>query len=193
MTVVNGWLKSRRWLALSIGATATAVVVGLTTLGSHAMTAEAALGGNSTAAEKADTAARADMVPFDHTIHVGQYKMRCLACHVYARLSTTAGIPSVRRCMGCHKFVDKKKPGVKRLAALWEKHEPPRWRRVYNLPDFVYFSHRVHVAANVACTSCHGDVGSMHKVTQQQQLTMGWCLSCHTKRKASTDCLVCHK
>jgi Cytochrome c7 and related cytochrome c len=134
-----------------------------------------------------------DSVPFDHSIHAGTYRMACLSCHVDADKSTTAGLPSVRKCMGCHKFVDTQKPAVQELARLWRAEQVPRWSRVYDLPDYVYFSHRVHVGAQVACAQCHGDVASMSHVTRASSLTMGWCLDCHEQRHARLDCGACHK
>jgi len=138
-------------------------------------------------------AAQLDSVPFDHSIHAGTYRMACLSCHVDADKSTTAGLPSVRKCMGCHKFVDAEKPAVQELARLWGAEQVPRWSRVYDLPDYVYFSHRVHVGAQVACAQCHGDVASMSHVTRVSSLTMGWCLDCHQARHARLDCGACHK
>ncbi len=76
------------------------------------------------------------------------------------------------------------------------------WVRVHNLPDFVYFDHRAHVAAGVTCQKCHGPVESMERVRQFESLSMGWCVNCHREAtesgingrtvKASTDCTVCH-
>lgn len=138
-------------------------------------------------------AASTDTVPFDHSIHAGKYRMPCLSCHVDADKSTTAGLPSIRKCMGCHKFVDKQKPAVQELARLWADERVPRWTRVYALPDYVYFSHRVHVTARVDCASCHGDVASMTRVTRVSSLRMGWCLQCHEQQHAPRGCVVCHK
>lgn len=53
------------------------------------------------------------------------------------------------------------------------------WVKVHNLPDFVYFDHRPHVNAGVACQTCHGPVESMERVRQVQDLSMGWCVNCH--------------
>jgi hypothetical protein len=139
------------------------------------------------------TAAQPDSVPFDHSIHVGTYGMACLFCHTDADKSTTAGLPSIRTCMGCHKFVDKQKPAVVELARLWQDEQVPRWTRVYQLPDYVYFSHRVHVAAQVPCAQCHGDVPSMKRVTRASSLTMGWCLNCHVEKHATRECIACHE
>ena len=132
-------------------------------------------------------------VPFDHTIHAGKYGIPCLDCHAFADKSPVAGIPSGRKCMGCHKFVDKEKPAVQTLAAHVEAGEPLRWQRVFSVPDFVYFSHRMHVRANVACAECHGDVGAMKTVVQGRPFTMGRCMGCHKERNATHDCLGCHK
>ena len=63
-----------------------------------------------------------------------------------------------------------------------DAHDTPRgvqWVRVHNLPDFVFFDHSAHLAANVGCASCHGRVDQMIRVRQVQPLSMGWCLECH--------------
>jgi hypothetical protein len=80
---------------------------------------------------------------------------------------------------------------------------PVFWRRVHNLPDFVYFDHRPHVGAGVACQSCHGPVEAMERVRQHASLTMGWCVDCHRgtmiaavpggkPSHVSIDCSRCH-
>ncbi len=56
---------------------------------------------------------------------------------------------------------------------------PIAWIKVDNLPDFVYFDHRPHVNAGVACQTCHGPVETMERVRQVQDLSMGWCVNCH--------------
>lgn len=76
------------------------------------------------------------------------------------------------------------------------------WVRVHDLADFVYFDHRVHVAREVACETCHGPVQSMERIRQVSTLSMGWCIECHRANPAqpggpleehvSTDCAVCH-
>lgn len=79
---------------------------------------------------------------------------------------------------------------------------PIAWVKVHNLPDFVYFDHRPHVAVGVACQTCHGAVETMERMRQASDLTMGWCVSCHrdanrtgiggTPVRASIDCARCH-
>jgi hypothetical protein len=134
-------------------------------------------------------------VPFNHKAHAGDCKMPCLSCHVYADKSPVAGLPSGRKCMGCHKFVAKEKPAVRTLAARFKAGQPLRWERIFAVPDFVYFSHRVHLHAKekMECKDCHGDIAAMKVVRQEQPFTMGRCLECHERKKASRDCLACHK
>ncbi len=57
--------------------------------------------------------------------------------------------------------------------------EPLRWRRVYNLPGFVYFDHSVHVHKGVGCSTCHGRIDEMPFSYQAPTLLMEWCLECH--------------
>lgn len=76
------------------------------------------------------------------------------------------------------------------------------WERVHKVPEFVAFDHRPHVAAGVACQSCHGPVETMERIRQVESLSMGWCVQCHRNptavvkaggpRVAATDCAVCH-
>jgi hypothetical protein len=132
-------------------------------------------------------------VPFDHTIHAGRYGIPCLDCHVYADKSPVAGLPSGRKCMGCHKFVAKDNPRVMKLAERVAAGQPLRWLRVFAVPDFIYFSHRMHVRAKVACAECHGDIAARATIVQDRPFTMGRCLACHTDRGATRECLGCHK
>ncbi len=132
-------------------------------------------------------------VEFDHSIHAGQYQIACLFCHSAATRSPVAGVSSAARCMGCHKLTAVDRPAIQSLAALYAAGQAPTWTKVYDLPDHVYFSHRVHLRAEVACAECHGKVETMKVVERVSPLTMGWCLSCHKTKNASNDCLACHK
>jgi hypothetical protein len=144
---------------------------------------------------KAGEPAPVDEIPFSHKAHAGDCKIPCLACHVYAEKSPVAGLPSGKKCMGCHKFVAKEKPAVQVLAARVKAGQPLRWTRVFAVPDFVYFTHRAHLhfKEKIECKECHGDVAAMKVVSQDTPFTMGRCLTCHESKKAPRDCLVCHK
>ncbi|HEX7477620.1 MAG TPA: cytochrome c3 family protein [Polyangiales bacterium] len=132
-------------------------------------------------------------IPFDHSLHAGRNAIPCLACHTSADKSPVAGIPSVRRCMGCHRFVASDKQPIQALSQLFKDGQAPSWPRVYDLPDHVYFSHRMHIRAGLDCSKCHGNVAAMSKVTRVSPMKMGWCMTCHKQRGASTECITCHK
>ncbi len=80
--------------------------------------------------------------------------------------------------------------------------KPIEWIKIHNLPDFVYFDHRAHVRAGVACQRCHGAVETMERVSQVGDLRMGWCVNCHRsvnksgiggqRVHAPIDCATCH-
>jgi hypothetical protein len=132
-------------------------------------------------------------IAFNHKVHAGDNKIPCLYCHANARRSTVAGIPSVQRCMGCHKITAADKPEVKKLHAYWERKEPIHWAKVTWMPDFVYFEHWPHVRAGLDCQTCHGPVETMERMQQVTALTMDACVACHRARDVSIDCVVCHR
>ncbi len=143
--------------------------------------------------------APAQPIRFSHKVHAGDNGIGCTSCHTYAEHSPVAGIPSMARCQGCHKFVkqDPERPQmtqeIQALLARLDSGKPVDWVRVYRVPDHVFFTHERHVAKGLRCQECHGEVQTMEVVHQASPLTMGWCLDCHHRKRAPTDCWTCHK
>jgi hypothetical protein len=81
--------------------------------------------------------------------------------------------------MNCHSQVWADSPFLEPVRASFREDKPIPWRRVYDLPDFVYFDHSIHVKKGVACVVCHGRVDQMPLIWQQTTLLMEWCLECH--------------
>ena len=131
-------------------------------------------------------------IAFSHSRHVEQAGIDCQFCHAYARRGPVAGIPSVERCLGCHRAILTERPEIVKVLDYWEREAPIPWIRIHDLPDYVRFSHKAHVRGGIDCAACHGDVGRMGIAVQVESLSMGWCVDCHTSRNASRDCLVCH-
>jgi hypothetical protein len=135
-------------------------------------------------------------IAFNHEVMV-QAGISCLFCHTGAMKSPVAGMPSVERCMGCHKVIATDSPEIQKVAGYWERQEPIPWVRVNQLPRFVYFSHQVHVVVGgLNCERCHGDVGHMTVARPVVLMDMGWCLRCHEQQpnaKQLMDCVVCHQ
>ncbi|MBV6431163.1 MAG: hypothetical protein IANPNBLG_01292 [Bryobacteraceae bacterium] len=101
--------------------------------------------------------------------------MACTVCHAGAQRKEAAGFPPVSQCRVCHKDYAAAIPS----------------RRVYQLPDFVFFSHASHVKAE--CRSCHGDVWEQEKVTVFRMPKMKECVDCHKERHAPEQCNTCHE
>lgn len=138
-------------------------------------------------------------IQFPHDQHVS-LGIQCLYCHSGALRGDSAGLPTVAMCNGCHQQTKKTNPETDKLANYVKKSEPIGWVPVAILPDFVYFSHRPHIAAGINCENCHAEVGQM-TVARPQKMNMGWCLNCHSTRSRNnpalsiklTDCVTCHK
>ena len=132
-------------------------------------------------------------IEFSHAIHAGSYGIDCQFCHADARRGVFAGLPSVARCMGCHKIVAAQgNPEVQKVHEHWNRQQPIPWVRIHKLAGFVYFPHRRHVQVGLPCQTCHGPVETMQRVAQIAPLTMGWCIGCHAERRGPLDCVVCH-
>ena len=136
-------------------------------------------------------------IAFPHTIHVGQGQIDCQYCHFSAERSVAAGIPPVATCWGCHQLIlgtdERQRAEIQNVRGYWERQEPIPWVRIYKVSDHVHFPHLRHVAAEVDCATCHGEVQEMTVIEEvNQPLSMGWCVSCHMERGVSRDCAVCH-
>jgi hypothetical protein len=151
-------------------------------------------------------------IPFSHKLHAGDNKIPCLYCHNAAEKSRHATIPAVNVCMNCHTVVKTDSPLIQKVRQAYIDNKPIEWVRVHELPDYVYFPHKRHVAKGVSCQTCHGPVQDMSRVYQFAPLTMGWCMECHRGettpknvmanlypnmkdphgQAASTNCSTCH-
>src|SRR3954463_1581620 len=118
-------------------------------------------------------------IPFSHKLHAGTNKIPCAYCHSGVEKSRHATIPSLNVCMNCHSVVKTDSPYIKQVTQAYKEGKPIEWIRVHELPDYVYFPHKRHVARGVTCETCHGDVKTMERVEQHGALTMGWCMECH--------------
>ncbi len=121
----------------------------------------------------------AQPIQFDHRHHVRDDGIDCQYCHYDSERSPSAGMPDTATCMGCHAQIWKDSPQLEPVRQSFYRKEPIVWRRVHDLPDFVYFNHSIHVKRGVGCETCHGRVDNMAVVAQAESLQMGWCLDCH--------------
>jgi c(7)-type cytochrome triheme protein len=103
------------------------------------------------------------------------------------------GFPAETFCMSCHQTVNADSPHIEKVAAAAREKKAIPWVRVYRLPTFVYFSHRVHTGAGATCDTCHGPVRERDLITKEVLHDMRSCMACHAATKARNDCMACHE
>jgi hypothetical protein len=137
-------------------------------------------------------------IAFPHELHTNQLGLHCTFCHTQVDRESTAGIPSMETCYGCHQEILKNTEFLRPVREAYENKKPLRWNRVNRVPDHVYFHHASHIKAGVSCQSCHGDVEHMPLISKEKPLTMQWCLDCHRQQdpplnQRLQDCYTCHR
>jgi hypothetical protein len=118
-------------------------------------------------------------VPFSHQHHVGGLGIDCRFCHSTVEVSADAGMPPTYTCMTCHSQIWTNAALLAPVRQSLAQNKPLAWGRVYDLPDYVYFNHSIHIAKGVGCSSCHGPVDRMPLNVKATTLTMQFCLNCH--------------
>ena len=131
-------------------------------------------------------------IPFSHKLH-SRLGLTCAGCHAGASKGARAGFPAPAVCLTCHNTVLKNHPGIQALKVLHRRRKEPEWVRVYQLPDFVFFSHANHVNAHQPCSACHGAVETHEVLNQEVSANMEMCMNCHKASAVSTDCHLCHE
>lgn len=118
-------------------------------------------------------------VPFSHRHHAGVLGIDCRYCHTSVEHTSFAGMPPTKTCMNCHSQIWVGSSMLEPVRESYRTNKSLRWRRVYNLPGFVYFDHSIHVQKGVGCSTCHGRIDQMPFTHQVPTLLMEWCLDCH--------------
>src|SRR5258707_6952940 len=122
-------------------------------------------------------------IQFPHVRHIAA-GVQCLYCHPGALRGPSPGLPTENKCWGCHQQLDITKTSklLQPLVDAIQNHTPLVWVPVAQVPDFVHFTHRPHIAAGLNCENCHGDMSKKTVETLEQTVNMGWCLNCHRGR-----------
>jgi ferredoxin len=123
--------------------------------------------------------ARGQPVPFSHRHHAGELGIDCRYCHTSVEEAAYANIPPTETCMNCHAQIWTGAGMLEPVRASYRNGESIPWTKVYDLPDFVYFNHSIHVHKGIGCSTCHGRVDQMNLTRQEPSLHMEWCLGCH--------------
>lgn len=140
-------------------------------------------------------------IQFPHKTHVA-FGIQCLYCHPGALRGPSPGLPSTAKCWACHQQIAKTQTSelLKPLVESVRSGTPVQWVPVAQVPDFVQYNHRPHIAAGLNCEDCHGDLTTMTIYENPQVMNMGWCLNCHREKSQDNpelqtkllDCGTCH-
>lgn len=140
-------------------------------------------------------------IAFNHAKH--SPILACTSCHSGVEVGAAATIPQADRCMLCHQAPVSSSPEAAKVKVFAEQGRQIPWVRLFDLRDDLIYTHKPHIQKGLACQTCHGDIGSMARITQgfgaegvngpRGRELMGRCLSCHQARGVSTDCVTCHK
>lgn len=133
-------------------------------------------------------------ISFNHKVHTEA--LECETCHELVTSSEHSGLPGLSLCMQCHEEPLTESPEEEKLRELAAAGEEQVFRKLFTLPDNVYYSHRMHVGiAEVECVSCHGDIASSEAPPEGPlvRVTMDFCLECHETHGVSADCTRCHR
>src|ERR1700686_5824694 len=116
--------------------------------------------------------AREQPIPFSHAHHVGSMGIDCRYCHTSVDNSDWAVIPPTKTCMNCHSQIWINSSTLEPVRERFRTNQSIKWTKVYELPDFVYFNHSIHIRKGVGCETCHGRVDKMALTYQNPTLHM---------------------
>lgn len=132
-------------------------------------------------------------IAFSHKLHAGAQNLKCATCHKNPEPGERMGLATAALCMQCHEDVKPESPEIQKLAGFAKEKRDLKWRRVYEIPSYVYFSHRAHLQAGGTCTECHGEVKELEQMYMVKEINMASCVNCHQAKGASFDCSYCHE
>lgn len=132
-------------------------------------------------------------IPYSHKQHLAM-GLKCERCHENAEPGINMGLPATDKCMACHTTIKQDSSHIQKLAQFHKDGQPVPWVRVYKVPEYVDFSHKVHLTqAKATCENCHGPVRERDVIRRETDIRMTGCMECHRANNASVACNFCHE
>ena len=148
---------------------------------------------------------------FMHDKHLA-LDLPCTVCHTNIEESTRASdvnIPKEEACTLCHQLEQPDGPAPARCDTCHLGYDAPVFpegvapsesMKVTNPPPRVVipspnikFNHKVHIAREIGCLTCHEAMARLQIATRDNALpVMGKCLECHDNKAAPGTCDTCH-
>ena len=135
-------------------------------------------------------------IAFNHQKHVQELEIDCRECHQYYETGEHSGLPTLATCRSCHEEPLTDNPEEQKIQTLAAGGQDDVFRKLFRLPDHVYYSHRRHAGvAGIACAVCHGDTAGSTEppAVPLVRISMDFCLDCHQRSDVSSDCTGCHR
>jgi len=135
-------------------------------------------------------------IVFSHRKHAGELQLGCDFCHKYFQTSAHSGLPDAGTCGICHTVLLGTSPEAAKLTETLESGEPLEFNKLFRLPDYVFYTHRRHVAlGKLDCSNCHGGIADTERPPARPliEVRMAFCVDCHQERGITTDCTACHR
>jgi hypothetical protein len=142
------------------------------------------------------TGAVTQPIQFNHQKHVKDVGLECSTCHEYYSTGRHSGLPPLSTCQGCHEEPITKSPEEQKLVKLIASDPQATFKKLFRLPDHVFYSHRRHVVvAGLPCETCHGGIAETTVPPRYPlvRITMATCTGCHAEKQVSSDCTNCHR
>jgi len=131
-------------------------------------------------------------IPFSHRVHAGVKSIQCQFCHPYVGRSIFPGIPPVEKCLYCHNYIIANFPWIQKEHHYFNTDTPTPWKKVFYVPEFVFFRHQRHIKKDIECQQCHGQIETMDRILAKR-FEMKFCVDCHKQKEANLGCwLACH-
>ncbi|MCF8069277.1 MAG: cytochrome c family protein [Desulfobacterales bacterium] len=123
-------------------------------------------------------------ISFSHQVHAGVKQINCRFCHSYVDRSQHPGMPPVEKCLYCHKYIIAEHPEIKKEHNYYNTNTPTPWKKVFYLPEHVFFKHQRHIDREIQCQECHGEVEKMDRL-KGVNFKMGFCIKCHREKEGT--------
>lgn len=135
-------------------------------------------------------------IAFNHQKHTKDLGLGCDFCHKYYLTGRHSGLPDAKTCAMCHIAPLGKSPEAAKLTEILKSGKPLVFKKLFRLPDYVFYSHRRHVGiAKLECTTCHDGIADTQVPPTRPlvKIRMQFCLDCHESKGVTTDCTACHR
>ncbi len=135
-------------------------------------------------------------IAFNHRTHITNAQLGCSDCHIYYSRGARSGLPDGEACMTCHTDAVTKSPEEAKLRETYQQGRPIVFRKLFHLPEHVYYSHRRHVVlGKLECVHCHGKIADTDSPPSRPlvNISMDFCTGCHEREKVTNDCKSCHR